>query len=72
MAEGVDSWEGEEKEDGREKEEKEKKEKKEKEGKEGKMAIWPPQWEEMGVRDEKCGEELWGGIKRTQAPHYLY
>ena len=54
----------EKKEDGSEKEKKEKKE-------EGKMAIWPPQWEEMGVRDENCGEELWGGIKR-RPPHYLY
>ena len=68
LAEGVDSWEvDEKKEDGSEKEEKLEKEEKE----EGKMAIWPPQWEEMGVRDENCGEELWGGIKR-RPPHYLY
>ena len=58
----------EKKEDGSEKEEKENKEE---EKEEGKMAIWPPQWEEMGVRDENCGEELWGGIKR-RPPHYLY
>ena len=37
------------------------------------MAIWPPEWEgrRLGVRDENCGEELWGGIKR-RPPHYLY